>query len=160
MMAGHLLHSGGEGGIGEERHKLRSETCVSYWTRLADSLIVTGIQGWYKEWRQHRGNRNNPAKKEFESVCSEPTGLQSELSLQDHPRVSRCASHTHLFWCSHHCFYSSCFIFRAARGCRGRHCGLTVGRSPSGGCVSSSCLGGLPLGPLASSHSPKKHDLG
>lgn len=44
MMAGHLLHSGGEGGIGEERQELQSETSVSYRSRLADRMIVTGIQ--------------------------------------------------------------------------------------------------------------------
>lgn len=68
MMAGHLLHSGGEGGIGEERHKLWSETCVSYWTRLADSLISTGIQRWHKEWRQYEDNRIIRHRAEFESA--------------------------------------------------------------------------------------------
>lgn len=44
MMAGHLLHSGGEGGIGEERQELQRETSVSYRSRPADRPIVTGIQ--------------------------------------------------------------------------------------------------------------------
>lgn len=56
MMAGHLLHSGGEGGIGEERQELQSETSVSYWSRLADRLIVTGIQS--REGRQREANGN------------------------------------------------------------------------------------------------------
>lgn len=51
MMAGHLLHSGGEGGIGEERHKLRSETCVSYRVRVADGWILTGISVGTKNGR-------------------------------------------------------------------------------------------------------------
>lgn len=69
MMAGHLLHSGGEGGIGEERHKLRSETCVSYWVRLADSLILTGKRHWHKGWRQYEDNKIILRRVRFQSVC-------------------------------------------------------------------------------------------
>lgn len=90
MMAGHLLHSGGEGGIGEERHKLRSETCVSYWTRLADSLIVTGIQHWHNQWRQYEGNRIIQHRGSLSQSVSEPT-----LSLWDHLRMSLCAAALH-----------------------------------------------------------------
>lgn len=69
MMAGHLLHSGGEGGIGEERHKLPSETCVSYWVRVADSLILTGTQHWHTQWRQSEGNKIISHRDGPESVC-------------------------------------------------------------------------------------------
>ena len=100
MMAGHLLHSGGEGGIGEERHKLPSETCVSYWVRLADTLILTGIRHWQREWRQWEDNKMIQCWAEFESVClcadfaseSEITRVFTCLSVSSITRVTCCES--------------------------------------------------------------------
>lgn len=76
----------GEGGIGEERHKLRSATRVSYWARLADSLISTGIQRWHKEWRQCEDNKIICHRAEFESVClrADQAPVRVERSTADH----------------------------------------------------------------------------
>lgn len=79
----------GEGGIGEESHKLQSETCVSYWTRLADSFD--------SDWHTVQKNEDN----EVSGIIRHLTSWVSEqvwtIALGSWNSFCHCTQH-HCVW--------------------------------------------------------------